>query len=215
MHMTCRKDSQGCGFEFCWLCRGPWSEHGSATGGYYACNKYDASSAKKEDLKADQVKTELDEYMFYFHRYNSHRSAMNVAALQVKEMEEKGMRLQKRFDIRSQDTKFLQDACTGLVEERRVLMWSYCHGYFLKKQGEKSAKEYSLFEHLQEQVEKFCDALSGLYEKPEETLADYDQFVTWRQDVINMTRVAHRQLENFVHGVGDGLTTGGQGDLTE
>lgn len=43
MHMSCKKNSGGCGFEFCWLCRGPWSEHGSATGGYYNCNKYDKS----------------------------------------------------------------------------------------------------------------------------------------------------------------------------
>lgn len=73
MHMTCRIAS--CAFEFCWLCRGPWTEHGSATGGYYQCNKYDASDAKKEDDKANDVKTELETYMFYFHRYESHKNA--------------------------------------------------------------------------------------------------------------------------------------------
>lgn len=40
-HMTCRTQA-GCGYEFCWLCLGDWKEHGSATGGYYACNKYEA-----------------------------------------------------------------------------------------------------------------------------------------------------------------------------
>ena len=144
--------------------------------------------------------------MFYYHRYSSHRTAMGVASKQMKEAEEKGLRLQKRFDIRSQDTKFLQEACAGLQEERRVLMWSYCQGYKMKREGEKSAKEYSLYEHLQEQVEKFCDALSGLYEKPEESIKDYQQFIDWKGEVINMTRVAARQLENFVSGVGDGLT---------
>lgn len=73
MHMTCRIAS--CAYEFCWLCRGPWTEHGSATGGYYQCNKYDASEAKKEDDKATDVKTELETYMFYFHRYESHKNA--------------------------------------------------------------------------------------------------------------------------------------------
>ena len=38
-HMTCRKTAQGCGHEFCWLCLGPWKDHGNATGGYYKCNK--------------------------------------------------------------------------------------------------------------------------------------------------------------------------------
>lgn len=204
--MHCRKEAGGCGHDFCWLCRGPWSEHGSATGGYYNCNKYDASSAKKEDLQADQIKTELDEYMFYFHRFNAHRNAMAVAAKQKKEAEEKGQRLQKRLDLRSQDTKFLLEACIGLLEERRVLMWSYCQGYYLKREGERSLKEYTLFENLQEQVEKFCDHLSGLYEKPEEQLTDYQSFVQWRDNVMRYTKVAATQLENFVKGVEEGLT---------
>lgn len=65
MHMTCQIPS--CSYEFCWMCRGPWSEHGQATGGYYQCNKYDASEAKKEDASIADVKTELETYMFYFH----------------------------------------------------------------------------------------------------------------------------------------------------
>lgn len=73
MHMTCNIPS--CRHEFCWLCRGPWSEHGSETGGYYQCNKYSESDAKKEDENAVDVKTELETYMFYFHRYESHKNA--------------------------------------------------------------------------------------------------------------------------------------------
>merc|ERR1711871_939687 len=38
MHMTCRKSEGGCGFEFCWLCLGPWAPHGSR---YYECPKYE------------------------------------------------------------------------------------------------------------------------------------------------------------------------------
>ena len=52
MHMTCRKAQGGCGFEFCWLCLGPWSTHGSRTGGYYACNNYTAA-AKAGKLKGE------------------------------------------------------------------------------------------------------------------------------------------------------------------
>ena len=170
------------------------------------CNKYDASTARNEDLKADQVKTELDEYMFFYHRFSAHRSALSVAAKQMVDAEERGVQLQKKFEVRSQDTKFLQEACAAMQEERRVLMWSYCQGYWLKREGEKSAKEYSLFEHLQEQVEKYCDALSGLYERPEDTLKDYHQFYAWKQEVINITNVCERQLKNFIAGVGDGLT---------
>lgn len=41
-HIICR--SKGCGFEFCWVCLAPWSEHGQKTGGYYACNKFKAGA---------------------------------------------------------------------------------------------------------------------------------------------------------------------------
>lgn len=34
MHITCSRASGGCGHEFCWLCRGTWSEHGTNTGTY-------------------------------------------------------------------------------------------------------------------------------------------------------------------------------------
>jgi len=37
-HMTCGS----CRHHFCWLCLGDWSQHNNATGGYYACNRYDA-----------------------------------------------------------------------------------------------------------------------------------------------------------------------------
>ena len=144
--------------------------------------------------------------MFYFHRFSSHRSALLVAKSQASSTEEKSVRLQKKFEVRSQDTKFLSEAALGLKEERRVLMWSYCEGFMLKKKGEKSSKEYSLFEHLQEQVEKYCDALSGLYEKDENDLLDYQSFYAWKQEVINMTSVCQRQLKNFSQGVSSGLT---------
>ncbi|KAG9136198.1 hypothetical protein Leryth_003803 [Lithospermum erythrorhizon] len=43
MHMTC---TPPCKFEFCWLCLGAWTDHGERTGGFYACNRYEA--AKQE-----------------------------------------------------------------------------------------------------------------------------------------------------------------------
>jgi len=38
-HIVCGK----CKFHFCWICMGPWSEHNGDTGGFYKCNRYDAS----------------------------------------------------------------------------------------------------------------------------------------------------------------------------
>lgn len=71
--MTCTNGN--CAYEFCWMCRGPWSEHGTATGGWYQCNKYDSSKDKQLDQSAKDTKTELETYMFYYHRYESHFNA--------------------------------------------------------------------------------------------------------------------------------------------
>lgn len=201
MHMTCRTAS--CAFEFCWLCRGPWTEHGSATGGYYQCNKYDASEAKKEDDTAQSVKTELETYMFYFHRYESHKNAGKIADQQRKNCLKRETQILDRFDVRSQDTKFLSEATEQLIACRRVLQWSYVMGYYLDKSKQ---AERNLFEYLQEDLEKHTNHLSELYEQNLDLIVDYHAFMKWKEDVTNYTRVTKKFLDNFIEGTAEGLT---------
>jgi ariadne-1 len=202
MHMTCKKNSGGCGYEFCWLCRGPWTEHGSATGGYYNCNKYDKSKAKEEDITAYDAKTELEAYMFYYHRYESHRNAMKIADEQRKEANKKELGLLEKFEVRSADTKFLLEATEQLLRNRRVLQYSYVYGYYL----DKKSQEKNLFEYLQEDLEKHTNFLSTLYETPIDKMNEYQEFMKWKEQVSNYTRITKKFLENFVEGVSGGLT---------
>jgi len=201
MHMTCRIAS--CAFEFCWLCRGPWTEHGSATGGYYQCNKYDVSEARKEDEKANDVKTELETYMFYFHRYESHKSAGKIASQQRVNCVKKESSILEKFDVRAQDTKFLSEATEQLINNRRVLQFSYVMGYYLDKS---KPAEKNLFEYLQEDLEKHTNHLSELYEQTLESITDYHAFMKWKEEVTNYTRVTKKFLENFLEGTAEGLT---------
>ncbi|GAM27869.1 hypothetical protein SAMD00019534_110450 [Acytostelium subglobosum LB1] len=202
MHMTCRKNAGGCGFEFCWLCRGPWTEHGSATGGYYNCNKYDKSKAKEDDDKAADAKTELEAYMFYYHRYESHKGAMKIADEQRKNAFQKEQMILSRFDVRSADTKFLMEATEQLLRNRRVLQYSYVYGFYL----DKKSQERNLFEYLQEDLEKHTDQLSTYYEQNIEKLDDYQAFIKWKEQVTNYTRITKKFLDHFVEGVAGGLT---------
>jgi len=203
MHMTCKKNGGGCGYEFCWLCRGPWTEHGSATGGYYNCNKYDKSKVKEEDMSTiKDAKTELETYMFYYHRYESHRNAMKIADSQRKEANKKEADILAKFEVRSQDTKFLLEATEQLLMNRRVLEYSYVYGYYL----DKKSQERNLFEYLQEDLEKHTNELSTLYETPVDKLQDYQEFVKWKEQVTNYTRITKKFLGNFVAGVSSGLT---------
>lgn len=45
-HMKC----VACNHEFCWVCLGDWKEHGTATGGYYKCNKYEEKITKNKEF---------------------------------------------------------------------------------------------------------------------------------------------------------------------
>jgi ariadne-1 len=49
-HMTCRK----CRYEWCWICAGPWSEHGNS---WYNCNRYDEKSGT--DARDTQAKSRV------------------------------------------------------------------------------------------------------------------------------------------------------------
>lgn len=66
-HMNCKL----CKFEFCWICMGPWVDHGQGTGGYYKCNRYE-TSADSSATAAQRAKHELDRYLHYYQRYHGH-----------------------------------------------------------------------------------------------------------------------------------------------
>ena len=145
MHMTCSPSHGGCGHQWCWLCWGPWSEHGTSTGGFYHCNKYDSSAAKAHDLRTSDVRTDLETYMFYFHRYDSHRNAGKVASNQLGSAEKTGFHFQEKFNVRAADTKFLQEATQQLLENRRALQWSYVYGYYLRLNSTHGSAERNFF----------------------------------------------------------------------
>lgn len=78
-HMTCKS----CNYDFCWVCLAPWKEHGSATGGYYKCNKFEELTKDPSFLKQQSVvqetKNELAFYTFHFERYMNHDKAEKLA----------------------------------------------------------------------------------------------------------------------------------------
>ena len=194
MHMTCNKEIGGCGYEWCWLCRGPWSEHSSKTGGYYACNKYSSSQAKKMDDEADKLRMEIEHYMFYFHRYNAHRDTRMKALAYLSELPEKEKRLRTLCIENGNpptDFSFLFDAVSAIIESCRTLAYSYIYGYFIKE-GDPMKK---LFEYTQENLERFSVRLTEIYELS--LNSNLEDFYSKRSELINMTKVTLKYLENF------------------
>ena len=81
---------------------------------------------------------------------------------------------------------------------------SYIVGYYLLS---KSQTEKNLFEYLQEDLEKHTNHLSDLYEKSLDEITDYREFIDWKEEVTNYTRVTAQFLDRFIEGVMNGLTT--------
>jgi ariadne-1 len=55
-HMTCKK----CKWEFCWVCMGPWSEHGSS---WYSCNRFDEKAGVDARDAQAKSRASLERYL--------------------------------------------------------------------------------------------------------------------------------------------------------
>ena len=78
-HMKCTQ----CGFHFCWLCLGDYASHNEKTGGFYACNRFEArvlTEGRTEDEKrALAAARALKCYEMAFERHLNHKGALEAA----------------------------------------------------------------------------------------------------------------------------------------
>jgi len=192
-HMTC----QACKYEFCWICMGYWNDHGTNTGGYYRCNKYDPDDKGTDQSDAAKAKRELDRYLHYYKRYHAHAEAQLFAKRQLRETEQRMVLLQEQSDNATwTDVEFLKSANEQLVECRRVLKFTYAFAFYMAD-DKLNAMQRERYEHHQEVLERFTESLSELSEKP---LANMD-----RTSVVNQTRVVDRFMKNILRYVEDGM----------
>lgn len=163
MHMTCQAP---CRYEFCWLCLGPWKDHGERTGGFYACNRYEAARAGGEyedsERRRESAKNSLERYMHYYERWAAHGAAHKKALEDLREMTEQ--RLHKLGDLQNtpaSQLKFVSEAMSQISECRRILKWTYAFGFY--SMTEEDAKK-RFFEYTQGEAEMHLERLSEAVE---------------------------------------------------
>mmetsp|Transcript_44925 Transcript_44925/g.66086 ORF Transcript_44925/g.66086 Transcript_44925/m.66086 type:complete len:571 (+) Transcript_44925:74-1786(+) len=161
-HMICSQ----CDYHFCWICMGSWSDHGAKTGGYYACNRYDAQKQLKKSTSTDVVKANLEKYLHYYNRFFEHGNAQKFAEGQLAEKLELLKSVEVGSDKNSDDIMVLKDlisALRQLTECRRVLKYTYVFGYL--ELGSLNLNQKNQFEHHQALLERFTEVLSEETEK--------------------------------------------------
>ncbi|KAL3507131.1 hypothetical protein ACH5RR_032513 [Cinchona calisaya] len=208
MHVTC---TPPCKFEFCWLCLGVWSEHGEKTGGFYACNRYEAAKQEgaydEAERRKEMAKNSLERYTHYYERWATNQSSRQKALADLHLMQ--AMHLEKLSEIQCQpesQLRFIIEAWLQIVECRKVLKWTYAYGYYLPGH-EQTRRQF--FEYLQGEAEA---GLERLHQCAEKELQNYlraegpsKDFNDFRTKLAGLTSVTRNYFENLVRALENGL----------
>ncbi|KAG6475846.1 hypothetical protein ZIOFF_065076 [Zingiber officinale] len=213
MHITC---TPPCKFEFCWLCLGSWSEHGERTGGFYACNRYDAAKQEgaydESERRREMAKNSLERYTHYYERWATNQSSRQKALSDLHSMQNEKFllfQLEKLSDQQSQpesQLKFIIEAWLQIVECRRVLKWTYAYGFYLPEH-EHAKRQF--FEYLQGEAESGLERLHQCAEKELQIYLDaqipMNDFNDFRTKLAGLTSVTRNYFENLVRALETGL----------
>ncbi|KAK4498200.1 hypothetical protein PRZ48_010857 [Zasmidium cellare] len=158
-HMTCRK----CRNEFCWMCMGVWSEHGTS---WYNCNRFEEKSGT--DARDAQAKSRqsLERYLHYYNRYANHEQSARLDRDIYFKTEKKMTLLQNQSGLSWIEVQFLENASQALQQCRQTLKWTYAFAYYLARNN-----QTEIFEDNQKDLEMAVENLSEMFEKPVESLA--------------------------------------------
>eukprot|EP00232_Nephroselmis_pyriformis_P027512 CAMPEP_0182861762 /NCGR_PEP_ID=MMETSP0034_2-20130328/5672_1 /TAXON_ID=156128 /ORGANISM="Nephroselmis pyriformis, Strain CCMP717" /LENGTH=532 /DNA_ID=CAMNT_0024993727 /DNA_START=163 /DNA_END=1761 /DNA_ORIENTATION=- len=213
MHMVC---SAPCKFEFCWLCLGSWAEHGERTGGFYACNRFEASKGEgkydEETKKRKMAKESLERYTHFYERWAAHEKARAKAQDELLGTTEDTLRTMSEFQKTPvSQLKFVTDAMEQVVQCRRILKWTYAYGFY-KYLSPEEAGLREFFEYQQARAE-IC--LEGLHEETEKKMQHFlvegrekgspDEFNEFRCRLTGLTVVTRDYFESLVRALERGL----------
>ncbi|CCU75817.1 RING finger protein [Blumeria hordei DH14] len=159
-HMTCRK----CGHEFCWMCMGLWSEHGTS---WYNCNRFEEKSGSEARDVQTKSRVSLERYLHYYNRYSNHEQSAKLDKDILLKTEKKMMMLQSASGMSWIEVQYLSTASHALQTCRQTLKWTYAFAFYLARNN-----LTEMFEDNQKDLEMAVEALSEMFERPIMELAD-------------------------------------------
>ncbi|KMU88038.1 ankyrin repeat and IBR domain-containing protein 1 [Coccidioides immitis H538.4] len=189
-HMTCRK----CKHEFCWMCMGLWSEHGTS---WYNCNRYEEKSgAEARDAQA-RSRRSLERYLHYYNRYANHEQSAKLDKDLYLKTEKKMVNLQTQSGMSWIEVQFLDTASRTLQECRQTLKWTYAFAFYLARNN-----LTEMFEDNQKDLELAVESLSEMFEKPVAELAEV------KGDILDKTAYCDRRRCTLLSYTAENLKAG-------
>ncbi|KAJ2707328.1 hypothetical protein FB645_000839 [Coemansia sp. IMI 203386] len=181
-HMTCRE----CRYEFCWVCMGPWSEHGQH---FYSCNRFNEESSKDARDSVSETRAQLERYIHYFTRYNNHEQSAKLARKLLATTEKNMEQLQRELTLSWIEVQFLSDAVDVLSVCRSTLKWTYVLAFYMKPDN-----QMIIFENNQSDLEMATEQLNDLVENP----ASHGAIEDIKRKIIDKTTYVKARWETLL-----------------
>ncbi|KAI9147765.1 E3 ubiquitin-protein ligase dbl4 [Paramyrothecium foliicola] len=191
-HMTCRK----CKYEFCWMCMGLWSEHGTS---WYNCNRFEEKSGSEARDAQAKSRNSLERYLHYYNRYANHEQSAKLDKDIAQKTEKKMVQLQSASGMSWIEVQYLNSASQALQTCRQTLKWTYAFAFYLAKNN-----MTEIFEDNQKDLEMAVENLSEMFEKPIQELSDPKLKV----DIMDKTSYCNQRRLILLEDTAEKLTKG-------
>ncbi|KAF8057203.1 hypothetical protein N665_1263s0001 [Sinapis alba] len=194
-----------CGYDFCWRCRGEWTEHGGETGlDLYTCTHDEF----EETVFGNMVEAAADRYKDCHEKWMSNESLMQIAKAKLQKLHTDLIPdLSSKQLATVQQLEFIAEAWSQIMECRRVLKWSYAYEYYLR---EDQVEKQAFLKLKQGNAEIPLQKLYNYAENQLNTLLDSDgpseNFNKFRSDLTDWTSITRNHYELLVRDLEDGLS---------
>ncbi|KAI9798803.1 MAG: hypothetical protein M1825_004976 [Sarcosagium campestre] len=189
-HMTCRK----CKHEFCWMCMGLWSEHGTS---WYSCNRFEEKSGFEARDAQAKSRQSLERYLHYYNRYANHEQSAKLDKNLCLKTEKKMKELQSDSGMSWIEVQFLEVASQALQQCRQTLKWTYAFAFYLQRNN-----QTEIFEENQKDLEMSVEALSEMFE------GGTDKLAKGKVDMMDKTSYCNKRRVILLSTTADNLKNG-------
>jgi ariadne-1 len=176
-HMTCRK----CRHEFCWMCMGNWSEHGTS---WYNCNRFEERSGSDARDAQARSRQSLERYLHYYNRYANHEQSAKLDKDIYVKTEIKMKQLQSQAKLSWIEVQFLDSASQSLQRCRQTLKWTYAFAFYLANNN-----LTEIFQTNQKDLEMAVENLSEMFERPVDQLKNLKVEMMDKTSYCNKRRI--------------------------